>query len=263
MQTDSPVLTHRSDDVLELVLNRPERLNAMNVPFLRGLQHALREAASDPSIGAVLLHAEGRAFCVGEDLRETLAPESGTAEELRKSFDILQDLTRLMTAAPFAIVAVVDGWAIGGGAELALAADFLIAGTTACFRFPEVTLGHAPTGGVTQRLTAAVGLMTAKDWLLTGRDVGVEEARQAGLLWDVSGDPLQVGRQFASELAGKPRRSLASTKRLVELAAAPQLETVLQSEVDAANWCFASHEAEASFVDFRKRSGDVSSEAVN
>jgi 2-(1,2-epoxy-1,2-dihydrophenyl)acetyl-CoA isomerase len=246
-------LAERSDGVREIVLNRPDQLNAMNVALLTALRDALADAAGDEDTRAVLIRGEGRAFCVGEDLKESLAPRTGGGEELRTSLRALEDLTRIMVGADTPFVAVVHGWAVGGGAELAIAADFVVGGPSAKFRFPEVRLGHAPTGGVTQRLAAAIGVMRAKEWLLTGRDIDVDEAHRAGLVTLVADDPLNAGRELAEDLATLPRRSLGTTKRLVELAVAPHLESVLQAETDAASWCFASAEAEEAFRRFRER----------
>lgn len=241
------------DGVREIVLNRPDHLNAMNVALLTVLREALAEAAADEDTRAVLIRGEGRAFCVGEDLKESLAPRTGGGEELRTALRALEDLTRIMVGADTPFVAVVQGWAVGGGAELAIAADFVVGGPSARFRFPEVRLGHAPTGGVTQRLAAAIGVMRAKEWLITGRDIDVDEAYRAGLVTLVADDPLEAGRAMAQDLAALPRRSLGTTKRLVELAAAPHLETVLRAETDAASWCFASSEAQEAFHRFRER----------
>jgi 2-(1,2-epoxy-1,2-dihydrophenyl)acetyl-CoA isomerase len=246
-------LAEGGDGVREIVLNRPDHLNAMNVALLTALREALAEAAADEDTRAVLIRGEGRSFCVGEDLKESLAPRAGGGEELRTSLRALEDLTRIMVGAETPFVAVVHGWAVGGGAELAIAADFLVGGPSARFRFPEVRLGHAPTGGVTQRLAAAIGVMRAKEWLLTGRDIDVDEAYRAGLVTLVADEPVEAGRALAQDLATLPRRSLGATKRLVELAAAPHLEIVLRAETDAASWCFASSEAEEAFRRFRDR----------
>lgn len=142
---------------------------------------------------------------------------------------------------------------MGGGAELALATDLVIAGQQARFRFPEVTLGHAVTGGITARLPAIVGLLTAKELLLTGRWVAADEAARLGLVNEVVPEPGQRARELAEELAGYPARSVAATKRALEVAALPNQESALQHEIEAASWCFAAPDAAASIEAFRSR----------
>jgi len=247
--SDTVVRHELEGGVVALRLNRPEALNALNVELLETLVERLRGCRGDR---AVVLEAEGRAFCVGEDLKETLAPRGGGADELRGSFDLLQEITRTMTGLPCPVVAVVEGYAVGGGAELALAADLVVVGPGASFRFPEATLGHAVTGGITARLPAIVGLLLAKELLLTGRWVGAEEAARLRLVNELAERPGQRARELAQTLAQQPARSVASTKRTLELAALPNQEAALQNEIDAASWCFAAEEASASIDAFRR-----------
>jgi enoyl-CoA hydratase/carnithine racemase len=244
----STVATTDLGAVRVLRLNRPEALNALNVAMLEELIECLRDARD---CGAVVIEGEGRAFCVGEDLKETLAPRTGGAEELRESFEMLQEITRLMTSCPAPIVCAVNGFAIGGGAELPLAADVVVAHPATRFRFPEVSLGHAPTGGASLRLPAVVGLMRAKELLLTSRWVEADEALRIGLVSELADDPSDRARELAERLATFPRRSMASAKRGLELAAASTQEVVMAAEVDAAVYCFAAAEARQSLADFQ------------
>jgi 2-(1,2-epoxy-1,2-dihydrophenyl)acetyl-CoA isomerase len=244
------VTIDRDGAVPVLRLNRPHRLNAINVELLEDLVVALRAVADER---VVVLEGAGRAFCVGEDLKETLAPRTGSGAELRHAFRLLQETTRLLTGAPAVFVAAVQGYAVGGGAELALAADLVVGERDLRMRFPEVTLGHAVTGGISARLPAMVGLLRAKELLLTGRWIETEEALSLGLLNRIEADARAGALAWATELAQSPARSLAATKRGLELAAMPQQETALAAEVDAASWCFAAHEAQESIDDFRNR----------
>jgi enoyl-CoA hydratase/carnithine racemase len=231
-----------------LRLNRPQALNALDVPLLRALVDAVDACRDEP---AIVLEGEGRAFCVGEDLKATLAPRTGGADELRGSLELLQELTRRLTLGP-PVVAAVHGYAIGGGAELALAADLVVAGPDARLRFPEVTLGHAVTGGISARLPALVGLLRAKELLLTGRWVEADEAVALGLANELAEDARQRARDLAAELAALPRRSVRATKRALELGALPLQEQALALEVDAAAHCFEAAEAAASVDRFRR-----------
>jgi 2-(1,2-epoxy-1,2-dihydrophenyl)acetyl-CoA isomerase len=231
-----------------VTLNRPDALNAMSVELLGALVAALREVANDR---AVVLRGAGRAFCVGEDLKATLAPHTGGVEELRRSFELLQDLTRLLTSMPAPVVAAVQGYAVGGGAELALAADLVILQDGARLRFPEVPIGHAHTGGISVRLPHLVGLMRAKELLLSGRWVECDEAVSLGLALECVADAGARAEQIATQLAGQPRRSNAAAKRAVEVSTFPNQEGTLQLEVEAATHCFSAAEATDTFEAFR------------
>lgn len=236
-------------DLAVLALNRPHALNAFNVDMLSSLTAAI-EASRDAA--ALVIYGRGRAFCVGEDLRETLAPETGTSAELRASFAKLQQLTRLLTGLRAPVVVAAHGYAIGGGAELALAGDFIVADAGLKVRFPEVPIGHAVTGGITARLAATVGLVRAKSMLLTGRWVEATEALASGLISEIAADPIARAKELGRELARLPRGSMGATKAGVELAAIPHQELVLASEVDAATVCFGSDEAAAAYEPFQR-----------
>ncbi|MBY4128148.1 enoyl-CoA hydratase/isomerase family protein [Rhodococcus fascians] len=248
--SESSVLVDEVGNVAVVTLNRPKSLNALNTDLLSSLVDALRGVQS---AGAIVLQGAGRAFCAGEDLHETLAPQTGSAEELRVAFHQLQDLTRLIAGAPCPVVSAVQGYAVGGGAEIALTADFVIGGPEARLKFPEAVIGHAPTGGITARLPLMVGLLRAKQLLMTGRLVEPDEGLAWGLYTELHDDPRARALELATELAAYPRRSQAGVKRAIELALVPQQDTYLQLEVELASYCFASAETAESFVAFRDR----------
>jgi enoyl-CoA hydratase/carnithine racemase len=243
------VLHDTADGIARITLNRPDALNAINIELLEGLAAALRRSAG---ARAVIVTGRGRAFCVGEDLKQSLAPLTGEAGELRVAFEQLQEVTRLMTSLQCPVLAAVHGYAIGGGAELALAADLVVAAPDAQFRFPEVPIGHAVTGGISTRLPEIIGLLRAKELLLTGRWVTGLEAHAIGLVNALSEDPVAHVEAWARELATFPARSLAATKIGLELAAVPNQESVMRAEVDAALYCFAAAEATETFDTFRE-----------
>ena len=245
---DRTVIVERSDGSTTITLNRPNSLNAMTVGLLEELVAALRAAARDR---AVVLRGAGRAFCVGEDLKETLAPLSGDVDELRASFDLLQEITRLITGMAAPVVAAVHGHAVGGGAELALAADLVVVQEGTRMRFPEVPIGHAHTGGISVRLPQLVGLMRAKELLFTGRWIDAEECVRLGLAIEVAPDAAERAAEIAATLAALPPRPLAASKRSLELAAVPHQEEIMRLEVEAATHCFAAPEARETFEQFR------------
>ncbi|KAH6991128.1 putative coenzyme A synthetase [Ilyonectria sp. MPI-CAGE-AT-0026] len=251
MDSNSVLVEHPASGIVRIILNRPKALNALNADLLDNLVRALRENAQARII--VLEGAGERSFCAGEDLKQTLAPVTGTAQELREAFHKLQDLTRLTSSSQAVVIAAVQGFAIGGGAELALAADFVIGGPAAKFRFPEVPIGHAATGGITLRLTHLVGLLKAKDLLLTGRWIESSEALKIGLLSEISEDPKRRALELAVEMAKLPAISLASSKTSLERALFTNMEACLQDEVNVASYCFAQSDATKAFSDFAAR----------
>ncbi|KAH8675353.1 putative coenzyme A synthetase [Xylariales sp. PMI_506] len=255
MATPPIIISHPGEGVVTITLNRPQALNAISVDLLNDLVTALREHADARVI--VLEGAGDRAFCAGEDLKQTLAPITGSAQELRNSFHKLQDITRLTSNSRAVIVSAVQGYAIGGGAEIALAADFIVAGPKAIFKFPEVTIGHAATGGITLRLSHMVGLLKAKQLLITGRNIGADEALAIGLVSEVSEDPKARAVQLALELAGLPAVALAESKSSIERAVFPNMDISMADEVNVASYCFAQSDADKAFSNFaaRKSSG--------
>lgn len=252
---DPAVLVDRpSDGVARITLNRPKALNALNVNLLYSLVSELRNAQNDSSTRVIILGGAGdRSFCAGEDLKQTLAPRTGSAAELRESFEKLQDLTRLTSSARCIVIAAVQGYAIGGGAEIALGADLVIGGPAAKFRFPEVPIGHAATGGITLRLSLLVGLLRAKELLLTGRWAEAEEALKIGLLTEIAEDPKARALELAKTLASMPGVSLASSKTSLERALFPGMEACLQDEINVASYCFSQGDASKAFSDFAAR----------
>lgn len=252
---EPPVLvTYHSRSIARITLNRPRSLNALNVDLLKQLVDALRAAHEAKKRVIILEGAGDRSFCAGEDLKETLAPETGSAEELRAAFAKLQDITRLTSSSEALVIAAVQGFAIGGGAEIALAADFVIGGQGAKFRFPEVPIGHAATGGITLRLTQMVGLLKAKELLLRGQFTPAKEALRIGLLSELVDDPKRRAMELAHELEKLPTISATNAKAGMERLVFPNMESALANEVNIASYCFAQSDAANAFADFALRS---------
>ncbi len=161
-----------------ITLHRPEALNALNHRLTSELTLALRAADSDDAIGAIVLTGHGKAFAAGADIKE-MAPKS-FADVYAEDFITAtwEELTR--TRKP--VIAAVNGFALGGGCEVAMMCDIVFAADSAKFGQPEIKLGVIPGSGGTQRLARAVGKALAMDLILTGRMMGAEEALRAGLV---------------------------------------------------------------------------------
>lgn len=263
MALDPAILvSYPHPQVARICLNRPKALNALNVDLLISLVETLRAAQNRARV--IILEGAGeKAFCAGEDLKQTLAPKTGSAEELRVSFNYLQDLTRLTSSSSAIVIAAVQGYAIGGGAEIALAADFVIGGPNTAIKFPEASIGHAVTGGISLRLVGMVGLLRAKELLLRGRFVRAEEAHKLGLLTELVDDPKVRALEVAMELINSPAISMASSKLSLERAVFPNMEAVLHDEVNVANYCFAQQEAADTFANFASRKSEAAVAAPN
>ena len=213
-----PIDLDRADGVATLTLNRPEALNAFNSEQLRLLEQMLTEVAADPAIRAVVLTGAGeRAFAAGADIREmaALSPEGGLA------FGRLgHAVTRAVEALPQPVVAAVNGFALGGGCELAIACDIRIASENAVFAQPEVSLGIPPGWGGSQRLPRLVGPGMAAEMILAGRRVAAAEALQIGLVNRVVPLPdlMPAAAELAATIAANGPVAVRAAKRLMALA---------------------------------------------
>ncbi|MEV4234090.1 enoyl-CoA hydratase/isomerase family protein [Nocardia sp. NPDC049737] len=205
----STVLVSRSGSIATLVLNRPERLNAVSEELYRTLVDELNAADSDPRIRCVVLTGAGRAFCVGADLK---AHKSGTrtpAEQARY-VDLGQRACEQIQTMGTPVVAAVNGYALGAGAELAISADFMVIAEDAQMGFPEVSIGTFVGGGVTNRLPRLVGLRRATDMLILGERFTGRQALDWGLAHSAVTSDLLLG--LAETLAAKAPLALARMK---------------------------------------------------
>ena len=172
------LLTETRDRIAIVTLNRPERLNALSDALAAELAAALRGFDDDPAIGVIVLTGNEKAFAAGADIGAMA--EWGYAkvygdDYITKNYEAMRSVRK-------PVIAAVAGYALGGGCELAMMCDLIIAADTAKFGQPEVTIGTMPGMGGTQRLPRAVGKAKAMDWCLTGRMIDADEAERAGLV---------------------------------------------------------------------------------
>ena len=197
MTEDRFVSVERRDDGVALVrLDRP-KMNALSTALLGQLADAAADLTADPP-GAVVVWGGERIFAAGADIAEFKGPE-----EARVIGGRFREALDAVAAIPRAVIAAVNGYALGGGCELALACDFRVAAENAKFGQPEILLGIIPGGGGTQRLARLVGPARAKDLILTGRQVPADEAERIGLADRVvpAADVLDTALGWAAELA--------------------------------------------------------------
>ena len=174
------VLYHRQKDVGIITLNRPHRLNAINLDLLKGFMEQLDRARQDTKARVIILTGEGKAFCAGEDLKETASGKS--MEQWMDEAQRLQDVQRMTMKLGKPIIAAMSGYALGGGCEFAMGCDIRIASETAVLGFPETTVGMTVTNAGTKLLPHLVGLGKAKELVLTGDFIDAFEAQKIGLV---------------------------------------------------------------------------------
>ena len=219
-----------SAHVAEVIMNRPEALNALSTDQLRRLGDAATQLATDDQVSVVIISsALERAFCVGADLKE----RRGVAnDDLRRQRRVFQEAFEVLRALPVPMIAAVDGFALGGGFELALCCDLIIASATASFGLPEVGLGLIPGEGGTQVLPRRIGVNKSADLLLTGRRVSAEEALSMGFVDRLvpEGTARAAALELAEEIATNSPISLRAAKRALKEGADVDLTTGLEIE---------------------------------
>jgi enoyl-CoA hydratase len=174
------VLYHRQKNVGIITLNRPHCLNAINLDLLKGFMKQLDRAKQDTKALVIILTGEGKAFCAGEDLKETASGKS--IEQWMDEAERLQEVQRMTMKLGKPIIAAMPGYALGGGCEFAMGCDIRIASKTAVLGFPETTVGMTVTNAGTKILPSLVGLGKAKELVLTGDFIDASEAQRIGLV---------------------------------------------------------------------------------
>ncbi|WP_026550394.1 enoyl-CoA hydratase [Arthrobacter sp. Br18] len=235
-----------------VTLNRPEALNALNKATMDELVAAVSAMDSDPEVGAVVVTGSPKAFAAGADIKEMQS--KGYMDMYAADwFRGWEDFTRLRIP----VIAAVSGFALGGGCELAMMCDFIIAGDNAKFGQPEINLGVLPGMGGSQRLTRAVGKSKAMDMILTGRFMDAEEAERAGLVSRVvpAADVVDEALKAAAVIASRSRPVAMVAKEAVNTAFETGLAQGVLSERRAFHSLFATEdqkEGMAAFVEKRQ-----------
>ncbi|MGH8599926.1 MAG: enoyl-CoA hydratase-related protein [Burkholderiales bacterium] len=228
-----------SDGVALLRINRPERRNALNMEVRQFIVRHLGELAEDADIRCAIVTGDPRAFAAGADIGEMA--DLGAIELLERQVGKLWDA---IAAFPKPLIAAVNGYALGGGCELAMHADIIIAGESARFGLPEVRLGILPGGGGTQRLIRAVGKFKALRMILTGDPVSGAEAFAMGLASEVVPDGNVESRalEMATQIAALPPLAVMQIKEVVLRGQDADLATGLALERKALQILFASED---------------------
>lgn len=232
------ILFSVQDNVAEIRFNRPHRLNAVVELFYEEVLHALRSAESDPEVKVIVLTGEGRAFCVGADMKE-----HGRGERTpwnRRSYLLRgNDVCRAIHRNRKPVIAAVNGFALGAGAEMAISADFIVMRDDAQIGLPEVSIGTHVGGAVTSILPRLVGLAKARELIFLGSRINGVEAKRIGLAHDSAPDEtFEVAvRALTSALAEKAPVSMAFAKEHLNIGNTRDYETLLSTEIEACYAC--------------------------
>lgn len=234
-----------------ITINRPKALNALNAEVLTELGAIVAEYSHHPTVRALVLTGAGRAFVAGADISAMLGLSCQEAE----AFAALgQGLAAQIAACPIPVIAAVNGFALGGGCELALACDIILAGPKALFGQPEVKLGVIPGFGGTQRLVRRVGLTKALDLCLTARNVKAEEAVQMGLAARaIDGDVVEAALEVANTIASMGPVAVRYAKQAIHDNADADLSTGLAAEKALFALCFATNDQSEGMAAFLEK----------
>ncbi len=241
--------------VAVIKINRPKALNAISMDVVKEMNQALDEVEGKQSIRVLILTGEGdKAFVAGADIS---AMVNFDTLQLREFSSSLHSLGFRMEALPIPVIACVNGFALGGGTEMAIASDFIYASENAKFGQPEINLGIIPGFGGTQRLPRLVGKAMAKELCMTGAMISAQEAKEIGLVNKVfPPDKLwEETMNTAKVLASKGRFSLMAVKRCVDRGYNLDLRSACAMESDQFGLCMASPDAKegmSAFLDKRK-----------
>jgi len=253
-QTYETLLVERRDRVAIITINRPDKRNALNIKTREEGAALLEELRNDTSIGVVVITGAGdKAFIAGADIAEF----AGRTAMMQRDVMTARSLFTAIDTFPKPIIAMINGYCLGGGCELALACDLRIASETASFGQPEINLGIIPGGGGTQRLTRLVGEGKAMELILTGDIIDAKSAYAIGLVNAVvPADQLEAKTmEIANRMAEKSPIALSLAKESVKLASRSNLDEGLRHEVDLFALCFSTedkNEGVSAFLEKRK-----------
>jgi len=244
------ILTETQGRVGLIRLNRPKALNALNSVLLKELMHALENFDADETIGAMVVTGSDKAFAAGADIKEM---STASAVEMLKS-DFIPTFDRIRTIKK-PIIAAVSGYVLGGGSELALSCDMIVASKTAKFGQPEINLGVIPGAGGTQRLAKAVGKAIAMEMVLNNRTLRAEEALHYGMVnYVVPKDAyLEKALSLAAKIAGRAPLAVQLGKEAVDQAFETHLSDGLDDERRAFTLLFASEDQKEGMAAFLEK----------
>jgi len=250
--SDSLIVERPSDDIVILRINRPEVRNALNLDVRTRLAEEITKCGTDTAVRCVIVTGSDIAFAAGADIGEMA--EAGPVEVMSRN---VQKYWRTIMDSPKPLIAAVEGFALGGGLELALCADIIIAGEGAKLGLPEVKVGILPGGGGTQKLARLVGRHRAMLLIMTGKMFSAVEALNMGVVSEVAptGQALARALEIARDIAAMPAVSITQIKEIINAGLNAPLDTALMLERKAFQLQFATRdqkEGMRAFMEKRK-----------
>lgn len=240
------------DGICTIFLNRPQAMNALCDDLNRDLYAALKIVQDDRTARVLIITGKGKAFAAGADITEMLEANQFGAERKARDGHIINDF---IESLPIPVIAAVNGAAMGGGLEIALACDFIVADEKALFAFPEVGLGIVPGAGGSQRLTKLIGAANAKKLILLGQMVKGPEALEMGLVTSIAapGEALKEGLNIAKKLCEKPAAALWYGKLAVNFAVDHDRHTGNEYEKTLFSLCFETQDQKEGMSSFLEK----------
>ena len=247
------VLYEIKDHIALITLNRPDALNALNLDLLKELDDVISSAENDEEVYVLVITGAGRSFVAGADITQMkdLSPAGAKAfgEYGNSVFSKIEAVSK-------PVIAAVNGFALGGGCELAMACDIRIAGTKAKFGQPEVSLGVTPGFGGTQRLPRIAGLAKAKELIYTGQTIGADDALRIGLVNQVVDDDtlMSAALEMAGKIAQNAQIAVRQSKVAINKGAQCDIQTGLTIETQAFALCFSTEDQKDAMTAFADKS---------
>ena len=249
---DSLIVEHPSDDIVVLKINRPQVRNALNLEVRTRLADEITRCGADKAVRCIIVTGSDVAFAAGADIAEMA--DAGPVEVMARN---VQKYWRTIMECPKPLIAAVEGFALGGGLELALCADIIVAGEGARLGLPEVKIGILPGGGGTQKLARLIGRQRAMLLVLTGRMLTASEAFNMGIISELAptGQALSRALEIAREIAAMPAIAVTQIKEIINAGLNAPLDTALMLERKAFQLQFATldqKEGMRAFMEKRK-----------
>lgn len=259
MMQSELVLVERTGAVATITINRPDKLNALSAQVIADLSralHALATSTEGEAVRVAILTGTGKAFVAGGDIAEMA---SMTPVEAKRFADTGQRLCHLIEALPFVVIAAVNGFALGGGCELALSCDFIYAAENAKLGQPEVNLGVIPGFGGTQRLMRRVGVAKARELIYTGDMITAQQALEMGLVNAVcpGADLLARVRDVAQKIASRGPLAVSAAKRVMLHGETLDMASACELEAQAFAVLFGSEDQRGGMKAFIEKSKPV------
>ena len=249
------ILFNVAEGVARITFNRPKVLNAMNLEVMTELGDAVKICALDDNIKAVILTGAGeKAFVAGADISQM---QNSTLVDILKLMELGQNTLRMLETMAKPSIAAVNGFALGGGTEIALACDIRIAAETAMFGQPEILIGIIPGWGGTQRLPRLVGMGIAKELILSGSQINAKRAYEIGLVNKVvpAAELISEAEKFAKKLTQLPAFALRMAKNSINYGFDLPLDNAVKLELGSVAQCFSTQdqkEGMKAFLEKRK-----------